>query len=128
MHELRAEIARLRAELVDERRHQAELLMQLADALGVPHVRDIRELPTRLDVGPMVGYHVTTFKRMNRYRQTGGILPPVRFWPNLYLARQWQERTGRLVILKIQFRQTFPLPDHRPARWSPDCVTEWEVV
>ena len=68
-----------------------------------------------------IGYHVTTDKKIQRYQSTGGILPPVRFFPNLYTAKRWAKRTGRTVILKIEFEgEDYPLPDHRPARFT-DC-------
>lgn len=30
----------------------------------------------------MIVWHVTTAKKLNRYRASGGILPPVRAWEN----------------------------------------------
>jgi hypothetical protein len=72
------------------------------------------------------GYHVTTAAKLERYQQTGAILPPVRFWPGLYTATRWAKRTGRTVILSFDWPDTaYPLPDHRPALWTPDFVREW---
>lgn len=76
----------------------------------------------------MIGFHVTTEKKVSRYKGTGAILPPVRFWPNLYTARRWARRTGREVVLEIHVGESFPLPDHKPARWTPEIVREWRNV
>lgn len=76
----------------------------------------------------MTGYHVTTPRRAARYQTTGAILPPVRFWPNLYTARRWAKKTGRTVILQIQCSAAFPLPDHKPAMWTPETVFQWDVA
>jgi len=73
----------------------------------------------------MIGYHVTTPRKVQRYTDTGCILPPVRFWPNEYTARRWAKRTGRSVVLQIEVDISHPLPDHKPARWSPDLVRSW---
>lgn len=75
----------------------------------------------------MIGYHVTTPKKIARYQTTGAILPPVRFWPDLHTARRWAKKTGRIVILQIQYEAAYPLPDHRPAMWTPETVFEWEA-
>lgn len=74
----------------------------------------------------MIGYHVTTRKKLSRYEQTGAILPPVRFWPNLYTAEKWQKKTGRDIILKIQVDTSYPLPDHIPARFTQELVRDWK--
>lgn len=76
----------------------------------------------------MVGYHVTTPKKLERYLVTGAILPPVRFWPNLYTARRWAKKTGRGVILEIEVEKSYPMPDHRPAEWTPEHVRNWKEV
>ena len=75
----------------------------------------------------MIGYHVTTPKKVARYEATGGILPPVRFWPNLLTAKRWAKRTGRSVILKIEAQTAWPMPDHRPAHWADEMILCWEV-
>ncbi len=74
----------------------------------------------------MTGYHVTTVRKLAQYEATGCILPPVRFWPSWYTAHRWAKRTGRTVILEIPFTQSYPLPDHRPAQWTPEVVRTWE--
>ena len=76
----------------------------------------------------MTGYHVTSLKKLERYQQTGGILPPVRFWPSLDTALRWAKRTGRSVVLEIEAAESYPLPDHKPARWTPEMIRKWEEV
>ncbi len=76
----------------------------------------------------MTGYHVTTKRKIEKYKSTGGILPPVRFWPSLETAEKWMRRVGRDKILKITFETSYPLPDHRPARWTPDIVRDYEIL
>lgn len=76
----------------------------------------------------MTGYHVTTTKKIARYQATGAILPPVRFWPNLYTARRWAKRTQRTVILSIHCKTAYPLPDHRPALWTPEIICTWQEI
>ena len=73
----------------------------------------------------MIGYHVTTPHKLDRYKQSGCILPPVRFWPNKETALRWAKRTGRTIVLQIEVENSFPLPDHKPARWSGDIVRTW---
>lgn len=75
----------------------------------------------------MTGYHVTTSKKMDRYTDTGAILPPVRFFPTLYTAKEWAKRTGRDLILRIECNESYPLPDHKPARWTPEIIREWVI-
>jgi hypothetical protein len=76
----------------------------------------------------MTGYHVTTKKKIARYVSTGAILPPVRFFPNILTAQRWQERTGRDAILEIECERSYPLPDHRPARFTGEIIRRWEVT
>lgn len=79
----------------------------------------------------MIGWHVTTPKKLARYEATGCILPPVRFWRFEDSARQWAQRTGRTVILRIETSDAYPLPDHQPrghAWWTPEHVRVWEEV
>jgi len=76
----------------------------------------------------MDGYHVTTPKKIERYKQSGCILPPVRFFPDKYTASRWAKRTGRTIILHIESSVSYPLLDHRPARWTPEVIRSWEEV
>jgi len=83
--------------------------------------------------GRMYGYHVTTPKKVERYRCTGAILEPVRFWTCLESALDWGRRTGRSVCLRIDVDRgrAWPLPDHRPrghAWWTDRHVRRWEEV
>jgi hypothetical protein len=76
----------------------------------------------------MIGWHVTTPCKLNRYRATGCILPPVRFWAFEDSARSWAHKTGRTVILRFEVGTAYPLPDHRPrghAYWTPETIDEW---
>lgn len=79
----------------------------------------------------MKGWHVTTPKKLARYRATGGILPPVCFWAFEASAQAWARKTGRTVILQIEVQIAYPLPDHRPrghAFWSPEMVRQWKEI
>lgn len=76
----------------------------------------------------MTGYHVTTAKKVARYRETGAILPPVRFWPTLATAEAWARKTQRSVIVEIECAVAYPLPDHRPSYWTPELVREYVIV
>lgn len=80
----------------------------------------------------MNGYHVTTTKRLQRYLETGAILPPVRFWRFLSSAEAWAKKTGRNTILRIaDVKEAYPLPDHHPrghAWWTPEIVRAWEIA
>jgi hypothetical protein len=75
----------------------------------------------------MIGYHVTTPKKLDRYKSTGGILPPVRFWPTIDTAKRWAKRTSRPIILEIIYDKSYPLPDHKPAKWTNEIIKQWEV-
>lgn len=78
----------------------------------------------------MIGFHVTTPRKLERYEATGAILSPVRFWRFSGSATAWARRTGRTVILKIEVpdAEAYPLPDHQPrghAWWTSSLVREW---
>ena len=75
-----------------------------------------------------VGYHCTTDKKLKLYIKSGYIKPPVRFFPNEQTARRWMLRTGRTILLKIPVKQSWPLPDHKPARWTDEHINKWEIV
>lgn len=76
----------------------------------------------------MIGFHVTTKKKLFKYKMSGCILPPVRFWPNEFTANAWANKTGRDLILKIECKTAYPLPDHKPAYWTEDIIREWEII
>lgn len=76
----------------------------------------------------MTGFHVTTPKKIKKYENTKAILPPVRFFPDLWTAKRWAKRVGRTIILEINTNTSYPLPDHKPACWSPDIIRSWKEV
>lgn len=51
----------------------------------------------------MVVYHVCSLKKLLKYRQTGGINPPVRAWENIQQAERMSLSTGRKIILRLKF-------------------------
>lgn len=62
----------------------------------------------------MIVWHVTTAKKLKRYKDSGGILPPVRAWDSLPAAERFSKQTGRKVILRLKFPSTAErLPGHR---------------
>jgi len=76
----------------------------------------------------MTGYHVTTHRKLARYNETGGILPPVRFWRSPETAEAWRRKTGRDLILVVDVETAYPMPDHQPpmmAWWTPFLVRTW---
>jgi hypothetical protein len=75
------------------------------------------------------GFHVTTQRKLERYERTGAILPPVRYFPNELTARRWMKRTGRDTLLQIEVTgDSYPLPDHKPARWTNSLVRNWTAA
>lgn len=79
----------------------------------------------------MIGFHCTTPNKLERYKATGGILPPVKFWAFEHRARQWMLKTQRSVLLKINVGQAYPMPDHKPlghAFWTPEIVYRFEEI
>lgn len=51
----------------------------------------------------MIVYHVCSKKKLDKYLQTGYILPPVRAWENIQQAERMSISTGRRVILRLRF-------------------------
>ena len=76
----------------------------------------------------MIGYHVTTPRKLARYQGTGAILPPVRFFATREAAAAWARKTQRPLILVITVGVAYPLPDHGPAYWTPELVRAWAEV
>jgi len=74
------------------------------------------------------GYHVTTKRKLERYKKTGGILPPVRFFPNIITAENWSKKVNRNIILEIEYTQGYPLPDHKPALWTNEIVKKFNII
>lgn len=73
-------------------------------------------------------FHATTPRRLERMRQTGAILPPVRYWPSIDLAKRWAKRVGRTLIISFERPEpSYLLPDHKPASWSPSVVYDFRI-
>lgn len=51
----------------------------------------------------MIVYHVTSLKKLDKYRKSGCILAPVRAWENIAQAQRMSISTGRRVILRLRF-------------------------
>lgn len=51
----------------------------------------------------MIVYHVTTYKKLQKYLKSGGITPPVRAWDNIAQAERMSKSTGRKIILRLRF-------------------------
>ena len=97
-----------------------------------PHVIELKAASPcfqvqRLVSSPLYGFHCTTPAKVARYKASGRIIAPVRFWPNLETAKRWAKRTGRSVILRVRLEDiSYPLPDHKPAFWCPADVLNFE--
>lgn len=78
----------------------------------------------------MIGYHVTTPRKLERYLATRAILPPVRMWPTLRIARLWAARTGRAVILRVETddRRTYPIHDHEFGKFTDEPVRRFAIA
>lgn len=78
-------------------------------------------------VSPRYGWHCTTARKLNRYKESGRIIAPVRFWPNKITAERWAKRTGRELVIRIKLDSpSYPLPDHKPALWCPADVVVFD--
>jgi hypothetical protein len=51
----------------------------------------------------MIVYHVTSYKKLQKYLAGGKILPPVRAWENIEQAQRMSLQTGRKIILRLKF-------------------------
>jgi len=51
----------------------------------------------------MVVFHVCSYKKLQKYIQTGWIMPPVRAWENIEQAERMSLSTGRRIILRLKF-------------------------
>ena len=77
-------------------------------------------------------YHVTTPRKVKRYRETGYICSPVRGFTTLMGAMAWAIKVGRTVILEFEAINPYKLPDHHnkwgEAWWNDGNVSEWKCV
>lgn len=61
----------------------------------------------------MIVYHVTTYKKLMRYKKSGRIIAPVRAWENIEQAERMSLSTNRRIILRLTFPNNAPkLPGH----------------
>lgn len=51
----------------------------------------------------MIVWHVTSYKKLQKYLKTGYITPPVRAWENVEQAERMSKSTGRRIILRLRF-------------------------
>ncbi len=51
----------------------------------------------------MLVWHVTTMKKLSKYKETGYIKPPVRGWVNIEAAERFSKQTGRRIIIRLKF-------------------------
>jgi len=66
---------------------------------------------------PVIGYHVTTPRKLARYQASGAIWPPVRFWVRRADAERFAQQTGRSIFLRLVVPDAAVrlLPGHRGA-------------
>lgn len=60
------------------------------------------------EVVRLIVYHVTSMKKLDKYRQSGCIKAPVRAWETLEHANRFSIGTGRPIILRLNFPVTAP--------------------
>ncbi len=53
----------------------------------------------------MIAYHVTTFKKLSRYVQSGCIKGLVRVWTTIQEAERFSKQTGRKVIIRLKINK-----------------------
>ncbi len=77
-------------------------------------------------------YHVTTPKKVKKYKETGRIISPVRGFTTLIAAMAWAIKVGRSVILEIEAPNAYKLPDHHnqwgDAYWNDGDIKEYKCV
>ena len=62
----------------------------------------------------MTLYHVTSYKKLQRYMEHGCIFPPVRAWKSIDAAERFSKQTGRRVVVRLKSDDTFrTLEGHR---------------
>lgn len=60
-------------------------------------------------------YHVTTWKKLQRYIKSNKIYPPLRCWKEFDKAEDFSKRTGRKIILRLLLNdeEYKPLSGHK---------------
>jgi len=56
----------------------------------------------------MVVYHVTSYKKLQKYLRSCRINAPVRAWETIDQAKRMSISTGRKIILRLKFRNDAP--------------------
>lgn len=51
----------------------------------------------------MIVYHVTTAKKLDKYRRVGFIKAPIRAWKDIQSAEKFSIQTGRQIIIRLKF-------------------------
>ncbi len=51
----------------------------------------------------MIVFHVCSYKKLEKYKKTGYIMPPIRAWENIEQATRMSISTGRQIILRLKF-------------------------
>jgi len=51
----------------------------------------------------MIVYHVTSYKKLQKYLSCGYIKRPVRAWENIEQAERMSKSTGRRIIIRLKF-------------------------
>ena len=76
----------------------------------------------------MIGYHVTTEKKAERYKKTGCILARVNFFSDLSVAKRWARKKGRNLILRFECTFYHPHRMHEFSYWTPENVYKYVAV
>ena len=63
----------------------------------------------------MIVWHVTSYKKFQKYLNDGIIKPPVRAWADIREAERFSKQTGRQIILRLKFPDNIvkKLPGHK---------------
>ena len=51
----------------------------------------------------MIVFHVYSYKKLDKYKKIGYIIPPVRVWENMEQVVRMSKSTGWQVILRLRF-------------------------
>lgn len=61
----------------------------------------------------MICYHCCNYNKLQKYKKTGYIIPPVRAWPDFKDAQRFSIQTGRQIILRLRFKKFVTLEGHK---------------